>query len=78
MTSITLSEAQSKLSELILQLSPGEELLITQDDRPVARLIAAEEQQRSVPRAPGGLRGSVLYMADDFDAPLDDFREYMP
>jgi hypothetical protein len=25
----------------------------------------------------GGLAGSVTYMAADFDAPLDDFREYM-
>ncbi|MCU0427795.1 MAG: DUF2281 domain-containing protein [Candidatus Kapabacteria bacterium] len=25
----------------------------------------------------GLLRGVVLYMADDFDAPLEDFREYM-
>lgn len=25
----------------------------------------------------GGLKGSLKYMADDFDAPLDDFKEYM-
>lgn len=25
----------------------------------------------------GTMRGSVLYIAPDFDAPLDDFREYM-
>lgn len=25
----------------------------------------------------GGLKGSLRYMADDFDAPVDDFKEYM-
>ena len=25
----------------------------------------------------GGLKGFVTYMADDFDAPLDDFKDYM-
>lgn len=25
----------------------------------------------------GGAAGSVLYMADDFDAPLDGFKDYM-
>lgn len=27
-------------------------------------------------RKPGGLRGKIV-MADDFDAPLEDFKEYM-
>ncbi|NOT48300.1 MAG: DUF2281 domain-containing protein [Acidobacteria bacterium] len=25
----------------------------------------------------GSMKGLVLYMADDFDAPLDDFEDYM-
>jgi hypothetical protein len=25
----------------------------------------------------GTMKGSVLFMAPDFDAPLDDFKEYM-
>lgn len=25
----------------------------------------------------GSMKGLVLYMAEDFDAPLDDFEEYM-
>ena len=28
-------------------------------------------------RRAGTLKGTVKYMAPDFDAPLDDFREYM-
>jgi hypothetical protein len=42
----------------------------------VARLVASAPPQRK-PRQLGTLRGTVLYMAPDFDAPLDDFKEYM-
>jgi prevent-host-death family protein len=76
MTTVSLQEAQSKLSELVHQLNPGEELIITENNHPVARLLATPTPKRQ-PRRPGTLRGTVLYMASDFDAPLDDFKEYM-
>ena len=74
MSTDTLEEATATLTQLIHQLSPGEEVVITQDDRPIARLLPAEAPQE---RQLGTLRGTVLYIAPDFDAPLDDFREYM-
>jgi prevent-host-death family protein len=76
MSSLTVQEAQAKLSELIHDLKPGDEVVITDNDQPVARLVPAEQRQRT-PRRPGTLRGTVKYMAPDFDAPLEDFREYM-
>ncbi|MCI0639909.1 MAG: DUF2281 domain-containing protein [Gemmataceae bacterium] len=75
-TSITVEAAQSKLKELIGQLAPGEEVIITDNQQPVAKLVATPPVQRK-PRQPGTLRGTVLYMAPDFDAPLEDFKEYM-
>jgi len=39
MSSISVEEAQAKLSELISQLQPGEELEITQDHEIVAKLV---------------------------------------
>jgi antitoxin (DNA-binding transcriptional repressor) of toxin-antitoxin stability system len=75
MTSVTIQEAQSRLDELIDGLQPGGEVVITRDDKPVARLSAPVQPIRS-PRQLGTLRGTVLHMAPDFDAPLDDFREY--
>jgi len=75
-TTITLQEAQAKLKELISQLAPGEELVITENQQPVAKLIATPGPQRQL-RQPGTLRGTVLYMAPDFDAPLEEFKEYM-
>ena len=76
MNTISVQDAQGKLSELIHRLTPGEEVILTENDRPVARLTAAAPPERK-PRRPGTLRGTVLHMAPDFDAPLDDFKEYM-
>jgi antitoxin (DNA-binding transcriptional repressor) of toxin-antitoxin stability system len=76
MPTVTIEEASSKLSELIHDLTPGEEVIITENDHPVARLVATALPRRQ-PRRPGTLKGTVLYMAPDFDAPLDDFEEYM-
>ena len=28
-------------------------------------------------RRPGDLKGLIIYMADDFDEPLEDFKDYM-
>jgi antitoxin (DNA-binding transcriptional repressor) of toxin-antitoxin stability system len=75
MTVISVQQAQEKLSELIHDLTPGDELLITENDQPVARLVKESAPERRTFRRPGTLRGTVKYMAPDFDAPLDDFKE---
>ncbi len=74
MTTITIAEAQANLADLIHALVPGEELTITENEQPVAKIVTAQ-----VPKTPqlGTLKGTVLYMAPDFDAPLEDFKDYM-
>lgn len=74
MTAVSVAEAQAKLPELIRGVTRGEEVVILEDNLPVARLIAAgmPPPQRRL----GSLRGTVTYMAPDFDAPLEDFEEY--
>ena len=42
MPTVTIEEAQNKLSELIHRLVPGEEVVITENDQPVARLARTE------------------------------------
>ena len=44
-----------------------------QDDRVVAKLTAMSRDQ--APRRPGSAKGSILYMAPDFDAPMDDLED---
>lgn len=74
---VTLQEAQATLSELIHRLAPGDEVVITENNQPVARLVSAPAESKREPRKLGTLRGTVIRMSNDFDAPLDEFKEYM-
>ena len=76
MASVTIQEAQSTLTELIHRLQTGDEVVITENDRPVARLVLAPQSPPYPPRRLGTMKGSVVSMASDFDAPLEDFGEY--
>ncbi len=76
MSTVTVEEAQALLPKLIEQLHDGGEIVITRDDQPVAKLVGQAKVSRP-PRRPGTLKGTVLYMAPDFDAPLEEFKEYM-
>jgi antitoxin (DNA-binding transcriptional repressor) of toxin-antitoxin stability system len=76
MQTITLEEAQSRLAEIIEKLQPGEEVVLTRDDKPVATIRATSPPAREAPRL-GTLKGSVLYMAPDFDAIPEGFEEYV-
>ena len=70
-TTISVEEAQTRLKELIGQLSPGEELVITDNHQPVARLVGPPPKPTRP--APGLGKGGILYMAPDFDDSIEDF-----
>ena len=72
---LTLAEAQAQLPDLIHNLSPGEEVTITENNRPVAKLIAPlAEKPRPIP---GRGKGTLIILSED-DEHLEDFKEYMP
>ena len=75
MTVVTVEEAQTRLRDLIAELQPGEELLIDQDGTPVAKLT--RNGLANWPCQPGSARHLPHWMAPDFGATPDDFREYM-
>ena len=39
MQTVTLSDAQARLRDIVGKLYPGEEIILTQDEKPVARLL---------------------------------------
>jgi prevent-host-death family protein len=45
-TSISLTDAQARLAEIVRRLLPGEEVIITDDNQPVARLVASDDAMR--------------------------------
>ena len=71
----TVHEAKTNLSKLIRLALAGEEVIIARGDVPVVKLtpVIEEKPQRRI----GGAKGFIIYMAEDFDAPLEDFEEYM-
>ena len=72
---VTIEEAKSKLHELIAQMPLNEELVICEQGEPVANLSRIEK--KTWPCEPGSAKHIPHWMAPDFDAPLEDFREYM-
>jgi prevent-host-death family protein len=83
MSHITLEEAQTRLSEVVQQLAPGDEVIITVNQKPVARLLgiaAKGNSPRARPATTGipkaGAYEGRLTVPEDFDEPLEELREY--
>ena len=62
------------LSGLLAGLRPGEEISVVENGKRVA--VIRKEPEHDFACKAGSAAGKILYMADDFDAPLDDFAEY--
>jgi antitoxin (DNA-binding transcriptional repressor) of toxin-antitoxin stability system len=77
MSSIPLEQAEGRLTEIIDKLPPGEEVVLTRDGKPVATVRAAPPALRQPPRL-GTLKGTILYLAPDFDDIPEGFEEYLP
>jgi antitoxin (DNA-binding transcriptional repressor) of toxin-antitoxin stability system len=77
MVQVTVAEAKERIDDLLKLAVDGEEVVITEDDIPMARLTQADRRPKLRQRHPGNAKGVLLYMADDFNAPLDDFKDYM-
>ncbi len=74
MSIVTLQEAQATLPDLIHTLTPGAEVVITENNLPVARIVASPADK---PRPiPGRCKGMLTIVAED-DEHLRDFKEYM-
>jgi antitoxin (DNA-binding transcriptional repressor) of toxin-antitoxin stability system len=71
---VTCDEAQGRLLTLINAAIKGEQVLIFKDDQEVVQLVPVTRPERH-PQF-GSAKG-LITMTDDFDAPLDDFVEYM-
>lgn len=73
---ISIEEAQARLPEIVHRLGEGEELVITEGQQEVARLLRPVGGAR-LPRQPGSARGKLEVLSED-DEHLKDFGDYMP
>jgi antitoxin (DNA-binding transcriptional repressor) of toxin-antitoxin stability system len=66
---VDVEEAKTRLPELLSLALEGNEVIISEGDKPVARLVPfSEEGQRRV----ADLNKGEIWMSDDFDEPLPD------
>jgi prevent-host-death family protein len=65
----SVDDAEVRLSELVDRASQGEDVIISRDGRPVARLIAF--RPKPAIRKAGRMRGAIR-VARNFDAPFPD------
>ena len=72
---VTIEEAQARLPELIEHLAADEELVITRNEKPIARLLTEDRPKRQ-PRRAGSAKGMLTILSDD-DEHLKDFAEYL-
>ena len=69
---VNMHKAKSSLSRLVKLAESGKDVIIARNGKPVARLTRI---QASRPKLPwGALHGKI---ADDFDAPLDEMKDYL-
>jgi antitoxin (DNA-binding transcriptional repressor) of toxin-antitoxin stability system len=72
---VDISEVQTRLPELLEKIPAGQELFITQDGHPIAKLVKMLPRDNT-PRQPGSAIGKIVILEDD-DSHLEDFKEYM-
>ncbi len=75
MVQVEIGKAQHNLSDLVDAALQGEIVIITTQEQQV-RLVPLGKRKLPVKRIFGSAKGKI-WMAEDFDAPLEDFREYM-
>ena len=75
MRTMSIEQIEGHLAQIIDALPPGEELFITRDQKPVARLTGENGDERRPVLGRG--RGMLTVISED-DEHLKDFAEYMP
>lgn len=74
MHQVNIDEAQTHLLDLVEVAMSGVEVIITKDNRPLVKLVALGQTK---PRPQFGSAAGLITMSEDFDAPLEDFHDYM-
>ena len=67
-----IAEAKARLPSLVRETLAGAEVIIAKDNKPLVKLVPVSSGRR----VPGTAKGQI-WMSPDFDAPLEDFEDYM-
>lgn len=78
LATITIEEAQIHLKDLIHQVASGQDIIITENQQPVARLVSEHTKPKSGLRPPPGLGKGMIAILSEDEEHLKEFAEYMP
>ena len=74
MFEVSVEKTQTiQLPDLIDSVLGGEEVVFTQNNLPIAKLVAVRQEK---PRPQFGSAKGLFVMSEDFNEPLADFDEY--
>ena len=73
MKTVGLFEAKTHLAALVDEVQEEGKIILTRRGKPVAELRPVE---RNGSRKFGASKGCLLYMAPDFNEPIEDFKDY--
>ncbi|MEA1902541.1 MAG: type II toxin-antitoxin system Phd/YefM family antitoxin [Actinomycetota bacterium] len=68
MAEVGVHKAKTELSKLLKRVAMGEEIIITRNGEPVAKLVPIEVRKERV----FGLDAGLVEISEDFDDPLPD------
>jgi antitoxin (DNA-binding transcriptional repressor) of toxin-antitoxin stability system len=73
---ISLQNATGQRADLVRDLEPGDEILLTDGGHQLARIVP--EPGVSGRRLPGACKGMIEILDDSNDEVLEHFKEYLP
>ena len=74
METIDINQALPQIKKLLEIASTGEEIIITENNQPMVKLVSIKKDKKRP-----SLFGSdkdIISISDDFDEPLEDFKDY--
>ncbi len=77
MIQVTMDEAKERLPDLMDAAARGETVLIERGANQGARVVQLVAVMTDKPKPQFGSARGLIKTADDFNAPLEDFHEYM-
>jgi prevent-host-death family protein len=72
MTTVNMHEAKTRLSQLVSKVEAGEEVVISRDGTPVAKIVPIESSKPPVKF--GDMKGQI-WISPDFDDPDPEFED---
>jgi antitoxin (DNA-binding transcriptional repressor) of toxin-antitoxin stability system len=75
---IPIEKASAQLTGLVRALRPGDEIVLTDNDQPIARIVPSNGSTTTQKRVAGQCQGMLEIIDDSDDVILDHFKEYMP